>query len=344
MTERDPALEAYIRKLMEFQYQREEDNLSEAQLREIALEMGLSEEEFSKSREKAAEHRDRGIVFVDQANWEDAVWELEQAAALNPNDTDAARGLARAYIGMAEMKEDNSLFDKAEMMLKRVYRTNPRDAEAMEVSKTLRNRSRVQVNMTEDRQKRGKLLKWLVIGGIALILIFSYINAYNGLVSLEEKVNEQWAQVENVYQRRAELIPNLAETVRGVSEMERETFESVARARAGVSNLKIDPSQLTQEMLDDYAAKQGALSSALGRLIAVAEDYPDLKFPINFQQFQDELAGTENRIATERRRFNQSVESFNSSSRKFPQNLLGFGTKPYFKAEKGADKAPKVSF
>jgi LemA protein len=344
MEDRDPALEAYVRKLMDYQYKREEDSFTEDQLRKIALDMGLSEEEFEKSRKRAAEHRDRGLVFVEQANWEDAVWELEQAAALDPNDVDAARGLGRAYIGMAELTEDNSLFDKAEMMLKRVFRLDPRDPEAMKVSKTLRNRSRVQKNESKDKEKKSKMTRRLLLAGIVLLFFFSYVNMYNGLVSMEENVNQQWAQVENVYQRRADLIPNLAEAVRGVSRLEKETFESVAKARAGVSNLKIDPADLTQEKLDEFAARQGDLSAALGRLIAVAEDYPDLKFPINFQQFQDELAGTENRISTERRRFNQGVETFNSSSRRFPYNLMGFGTKPYFKAEKGADKAPQETF
>ena len=189
----------------------------------------------------------------------------------------------------------------------------------------------------------------LIVLGVIAIALFSWVkNGYNGLVKNQEKVETAWAQVENVYQRRADLIPNLVETVKGYAKHESETLEGVINARANATKVTIDPTNMTPEDLKKYQEAQGEVTSALSRLIAVSEAYPDLKANQNFLELQNQLEGTENRIAVERNKFNEVAREYNTQRRTFPTNILAgifnFGEKPYFQAQEGADKAPKVDF
>ena len=188
----------------------------------------------------------------------------------------------------------------------------------------------------------------IVLGVIALALFGWVKNSYNGLVADQESVETAWAQVENVYQRRADLIPNLVETVKGYAKHEQETLEGVIEARANATKVTIDPTNMTPEDLQKYQAAQGDVTNALSRLMAVAENYPDLKANQNFLELQSQLEGTENRIAVERNKFNEVARQYNTKRRTFPTNIIagifGFGDKPYFQAQEGADKAPKVDF
>jgi len=187
---------------------------------------------------------------------------------------------------------------------------------------------------------------------LALLVIIGFIsvkNIYNGFVRGREAVDGAWAQVENVYQRRYDLIPNLVETVKGYASHERETLQAVTEARSKVGGVtQLDANNLTQENLAKFQQAQAGLSSALQRLMVVVERYPELKASQNFIRLQDELAGTENRISVERRRFNELVRSYNENLRIFPNTifagLFGFAPKPYFKAEEQAQTAPKVEF
>ncbi len=171
---------------------------------------------------------------------------------------------------------------------------------------------------------------------------------YNQMVSLQEEVVSQWANVETAYQRRADLIPNLVSSVKGYAEFEKETLEGVVNARAKATAMNIDPTKLDANTLKAFQANQGELSSALSRLMVVVEKYPDLKANQNFLELQSQLEGTENRISVERRRFNEVVKSYNTYIRKFPNNLIAgmfdFESKAYFEAEAGSEKAPKVEF
>jgi LemA protein len=189
----------------------------------------------------------------------------------------------------------------------------------------------------------------LIILGIIALALFGWVkNSYNGLVKDQESVETAWAQVENVYQRRADLIPNLVETVKGYAKHEQETLEGVIEARANATKVTIDPSNMTPEDLKKYQEAQGEVTNALSRLIAVSESYPDLKANQNFLELQNQLEGTENRIAVERNKFNEVAREYNTKRRTFPTNIIagifGFGDKPYFQAQEGADKAPKVDF
>ena len=183
---------------------------------------------------------------------------------------------------------------------------------------------------------------------LAIIAVLWGAARYNGLVNSQESVEKAWGNVENQYQRRADLIPNLVETVKGYAKHEQETFEKVIEDRANATSIKIDPTNLTPEDLQKYQAAQGELTGALSRLIAVSEAYPDLKANERFGQLQDQLESTENRINKARNDFNEVAKEYNTQRRTFPTNIVasifGFGEKPYFQAQEGADKAPKVDF
>ncbi|MBO8151864.1 MAG: LemA family protein [Candidatus Marinimicrobia bacterium] len=192
-------------------------------------------------------------------------------------------------------------------------------------------------------------LALLVIGLLIVVIVFYLIGTYNSLIRLEEEVNSAWAQVSNQYQRRADLIPNLVETVKGYARHEQETFQAVTEARAKATQITISPEILDNpEAFGRFQKVQGELSSALSRLLAVAENYPQLKANENFLSLQAQLEGTENRIAVERRRFNEVVRRYNTRIRRFPTNLIagmfGFEKKAYFEAEEGAEKVPRVQF
>ena len=181
-----------------------------------------------------------------------------------------------------------------------------------------------------------------------VILFLWGMSGYNGLVTSREEVNSQWANVESQYQRRSDLIPNLVSTVKGYATHESSTLEGVVAARAKATQVTIDPKNLTPEKLQEYQAAQGQVSSALGKLLMITENYPDLKANQNFLELQAQLEGTENRISVERNRYNEAAKNYDISIKRFPKSILasigGFTDKPYFESEKGAEKAPSVKF
>lgn len=192
----------------------------------------------------------------------------------------------------------------------------------------------------------------VVIIGIVLVVVFIiyrlFAGTYNSMVTADENVKGKWAQVENQYQQRMDLIPNLVNTVKGAAEFEKGTLTAVVEARASATQVKVDPDKLTPENIQKFQEAQGQLSTALGRLLMVTENYPVLKANQNFLELQATLEGTERRIAVARKDFNEAAQQFNTYIRKFPQTLLagmfGFSAKGYFQSEKGADKAPEVKF
>ncbi|HDO06048.1 MAG TPA: LemA family protein [Bacteroidetes bacterium] len=192
---------------------------------------------------------------------------------------------------------------------------------------------------------------WIIIIAVVVVLFLTYgwvKGTYNGMVNKSEAVKAQWSQVENVYQRRADLIPNLVNTVKGYATHEKETLEGVIEARSKATSVTIDANHLNPQALQQFQKVQDGLSQALSRLMVVVERYPNLKANQNFLELQAQLEGTENRIAVERRRFNQETQVYNVYIKMFPRNILanmfGFTEKPYFKAEKGAEKVPQVKF
>ncbi len=199
--------------------------------------------------------------------------------------------------------------------------------------------------------KKGCLVS-LIIGGLlalfVLIVVLWGVRVYNQMVTMNQAVESQWGNVETTYQRRMDLIPNFVNTVKGAANFEQQTLTQVIEARAKATSVTIDPTKLNEQNMAQFQAAQGEISSALSRLMVVMEKYPELKATQNFRDLQVELEGTENRIATERRKFNETAQLFNAFIKRFPQNFIagmfGFSTKPYFKSAEGAEKAPEVKF
>lgn len=194
------------------------------------------------------------------------------------------------------------------------------------------------------KKNKGLIITIVVI---ALVAIWG-ISSYNGLVSMDENVSNSWANVETQYQRRSDLIPNLVNTVKGYAKHESQTLEAVMVARSQATQVKIDPSNCTPQQLAAYQKAQGDVTTALGKLLAITENYPDLKANQNFLELQSQLEGTENRINVARKDFNDTAKKYNTSLRRFPRNIIasmfGFEKRNYFEAEAGAEKAPKVEF
>ena len=189
----------------------------------------------------------------------------------------------------------------------------------------------------------------LIVVAVVVLGIFMWVKGtYNGLVTKQEGVESAWSQVENVYQRRADLVPNLVATVKGYAAHEQETLEGVVSARAKATQMTIDPTKLDEAQMKKFQEAQGELGNAIGRLLMVTENYPELKANENFLQLQAQLEGTENRITVERQKFNETAKGYNTEVRKFPANIIagmfGFERKPYFEAKEGADVAPMVEF
>ena len=195
--------------------------------------------------------------------------------------------------------------------------------------------------------KRGYVVL-IVIVAVVLVLFFWVKGMYNSMVRMDEGVSSAWAQVENVYQRRADLVPNLVATVKGYAEHESSTLEAVVNARAKATQMMVDPSGLSEAEIARFTEAQDELGAAIGRLLVSVERYPDLKANQNFRDLQAQLEGTENRITVERQKFNEAARNYNVTIRKFPNNIFagmfGFEKKGYFEASEGAEQAPAVSF
>lgn len=189
---------------------------------------------------------------------------------------------------------------------------------------------------------------WIIVIAVIAIIAIYFTSTYNSMVAQEEAVSTAWSNVENQYQRRSDLIPNLVNTVKGYAAHEKETFDAVVSARAKATQTTVSIDDLTPEKMQAYQRAQGEVGSALSRLLAVTENYPELKANENFKELQAQLEGTENRISVERRKFNETARGYNTAICKFPRNIVagmfGFEKHPYFEAEEGSEKAPEVKF
>ncbi|WPP52777.1 LemA family protein [Catalinimonas niigatensis] len=348
MTSSDDALDRYMKKLMELQYNRQESLYTDEELKKIALDAGLSESDWQQAQARAEAQKQKGKNHIVHANWQDAVKELEAACSLKPNDAEAHVLAAEAYLNQGGLQQEEGArqedFRQAEYHLEQALQIDSGYKEAFKLKKELNTRRQFSATQTKKNTSNRKLIRWMVLGGIALVVIIWYFSSYNSMVGAEEQTIEAWAQVENVYQRRADLIPNLVATVQAAADFEQEVLTEVTQARTQALGSTVNPTNLNPTELRQFEQNQAALGSSLSRLMAVAEDYPQITATENFRDLQSQLEGTENRISVERRRFNQTVQTYNAKARKFPYNLLGFDTKAYFSANSGAEDAPDVTF
>jgi len=199
-----------------------------------------------------------------------------------------------------------------------------------------------------QKTAQNNMKQFLQVTGLLLVMFMFNSCGYNRMVALDEEVKSAWSQVENAYQRRADLVPNLVATVKGVANFEQETLTKVIEARSKATGVTIDPTKITPDAIQKFQEAQNELSGALSRLLVSVEKYPELKANQNFLELQSQLEGTENRISVERKKFNETVQAYNTYVRKFPANIIagmfGFQQKGYFEADQGAEKAPTVDF
>lgn len=334
----DDRLQRYINKMLQLQNEQREKPLTEQELKDIAFEIGMSEEDWQASQESYKAHLKSGQGHLTYGNWKNAIQELEQANALNPNSIEATQGLASAYL--EQWKEDKNPQNKAlaEKFANAALKMQPGNSLSIRVLSEM-------TRLEKDQKEQGKTLKYVGIasaGLVLLILVILYVLDYSIASSKGELVAKQWAQVENVYQRRADLIPRLVRTAQAASNFEKTALQKLSEASKNLAN--INAGNLGENELAKFQQQQAAISEALDDFLVSSTRNPELSTSTAFRELQVQIEGTENRIAVERKRYNEAVSSYNSFVKTFPGNLLGMKTKSYLKMEKGADKAPDIKF
>jgi LemA protein len=332
------SLEQFVQKMYDLSFAQKQKSYSESELKEIALETGMSESDWEESRESFKRQKRAGLQHMAHKNYADAADAFEAAKALNPFDTEVLLYLALAYKGRADTGGSAADYDLAKSYAQSAIKAGSQNKEAYSLLSDIdKHRS-----ISGKQRKKLFFASLLAVAIVLLIILFSWISIKNKVVSKEENVKEKWAQVENVYQRRADLIPALVKTVKAASNFEKELIVDVTEARSKVGSVNVAAGSLSQEQIDAFAEKQSELGGAVSRLLAVSENYPELKSLQNFRDLQAQIEGSENRISVERRRYNQEVRDYNSYIKKFPQSLLGFEEKGYFKADKSASDVPEI--
>ncbi len=340
MTNSDETLQAFINKLLTLQGEQRDKPFSDAELKEIALDMGMSEQAWQASQQQAQDYYEEGEGHLKYRNWEDAVQELEQAVALRPNHVASNHALATAYYGLWAQDREEKYQVAAEKYADRALQLKPG------YNPTLRLMSKLRAKAVS--QRAGKKRKQVLLAGLAglllLIVGIFYYTAYNGVISKEEVVAKKWAQVENVYQRRADVVPQLVETVKSQTQIEQENLSQLIAAYEKAQALSINVEELNSGTLARYEQRQNALGEALQALRQEIRGNQDVSSSRAYRDLQVVIEGSENRISVERKRFNDAVAEYNAYIKRFPNNLLGFEPKAYFQMRKGADRAPALDF
>ncbi len=323
-------LDTFVQKMYELQYSDKELNYTPEQLKQIALETGLSESEWNNSQIQLQNHVKNGREHLYAKNWDYAITEFEQAINLNPFSAENNFSLALAHFDKWKAEDDFYALGNAQKFADKSLKLKAGYSPAIQLLSKIKNSSK------QSKKKNTKRNKTILIGAVGAIVLFfiiilsSYVSINNKAVGMNEDVASKWAQVENVYQRRADLIPQLIETVEAAANYEKKTLSMVVEARNNANALNIDASQLTDEQIKDFQNKQDELSVALKLFLTQSKDYPELQAVKGYRDLQAQIEGTENRISVERRRFNEQVKVYNSYIKKFPQSLFGFDDKGYF--------------
>ncbi|MEO1656002.1 MAG: LemA family protein, partial [Bacteroidota bacterium] len=332
MANADETLQAFINKMLQLQNEQREKPLSQAELKQIALDIGMSEEEWEASQKIFEGHLTSGLGHLQLRNWSDAIKELDQAYALNPNSLEACRGLAQAYQGQWMSNPNQTLKSQAEKYAEMALRMKPGDRASLEVLKQLRQ--------GEQAQKSGKTRRALIGFGVAAVLIIigagSWFASQSAEVDKAVLVEQKWAQVENVYQRRADLIPRLVQTVKARANFEKSTLEQLNQAYQNAQAVQVDAKSLNPRTMANFQKSQQDLSEALIKLQSKISLDEDLSTSQAYRDLQVQIEGSENRIAVERKRYNEAVAAYNVFIQKFPYTIFGYQKKAYFKADKKA--------
>lgn len=324
-------LEGYIKKLMDREMESGTGKpLTDDQLKQVALDTGMMDSEWEQLKSDAQAAENRGFEHLDRNNFEDAISEFQESTSLYPNSAQAFYGMAKALFKKAVEKEDNAYSQQAIKYVRRALTLNPDHTDSLDLQGQIRKHDHI---LGDKIVTKGRIGKWkkILIPAIPIVLLIAWFWSLNNtIVDLEENVNSSWAQVENVCNRRAELIPQLAKVVKAAAAHEKDVIESALKARAKATAIHIDPTHMTAADMKKFAEAQGQLGASLGRLMAVSERYPDVKAMANYRDLQTQIEGSDNRITVERMRFNKTVEVFNKKVKKFPVSLLSYDAKPYF--------------
>ena len=337
----DQFLQDYIKQLMEREYSLDEpDPLTDDQLKEIALNTGMTDSDWDDLLVDAKNAESRGYSHLDRGNFEDAITMFNESIQLYPNSPEACYGMASALFKKAVEKEDNVFLEEALKYVERSLRLYPTYKDSLDLQGYIR---KYQGNLDTKIVTKGRVNQWkkyLIPGIPALIILFWIIGTYNSVSSLDEDVESSWSQVENVCQARYDKITQLVKVVKSATKQENKILKEVIEARNQAT--QIDLSNLSSENLSEFAISQEKITESLGRLIAISEQYPKLKSMENYLSLQDEIAGSENRITVERRRFNKAVSAYNKKVKRFPTVLLPFQEKPYYEVPKGKLEQPNL--
>lgn len=339
----DKFLQDYIKKLME----RENSlgsltPLTDEQLKQVALDTGMTETDWSTLKADAQSAEIRGFEHLKRGNFEDALAEFKESTSLYPNSSEALYGTAKALFKKGVEKEDKTFLDEAILYTDRVLTLNSSHGDALDLRGHIRKHKIVLGDKLVTKGKIGKWKKWLIPAIPIVILLFWFIGTYNSVIILEEDTQASWAQVENVYETRHDKIGQLVKVVKSATKQEEKVLKEVISARNMATRITVDGSNLTPEQLSKYAESQSKLSSSLGKLIAVAEQYPTLKSMDTYLTLQDEIAESENKIEIQRRKFNNTIQKFNNKVKRFPAVLLPFSSKPYYEVAKEKMGVPEL--
>lgn len=332
----EKALAKYVEKMYEIQFSQKENILTPTQLKEIALEMGVTDQEWEESQQVFKGHLENGKELILQQNWTDAIQSLDHAVSLNPYSIDALYYKAQAHVERFEEQQGLADENTARELIERALRVKSGHKPSLKLLSKLRQEKADAAKSTKSKL----LLLAGIIGGLVLLASVIGMSIRNAAITQEEGVNQAWAQVENVYQRRADLIPKLVTTVKSASNFEKSMLDKISEIHQ--ENPYKGNGTPSEEELAMFQHYQERLSAILDELFIMTEEHPELSAKQAFSDLQVQIEGSENRISVERRKYNMAVQTYNTYIRQFPQNLLGFDQKAYFKADKKAMNNPDV--
>jgi len=326
-------LDVFVKKMYDLQYSDKEIVVSEQELKKIALDTGLSEQEWAESQVILQNHIKNGNQHLSANNWDYAISEFEQAINLNPFSAENNFNLAVAYYDKWIGEDDILSLGNSQKYAEKSLKLKAGYSPAIQLLSKIKKSSK---KSKKDNTKKKKTILFSAIAGILFLFVISissYVSINNKQIKMNEEVVSKWAQVENVYQRRSDLIPQLVKTVESSAKYEKETLSLIIEARNKAKDLQIDVSDLNDKEIAKFQTKQDELSVALSQFLMISEDYPELQAVQGFRDLQVQIEGTENRITVERRRFNEEVKKYNSYVKRFPQSMFGFNEKGYFKSK-----------